>query len=88
MLPERLRTGRRVGRTIYDGDELVGVMDTRELASAVVAAFNRPSVSLSQIDWLERHLSNIAAMTTEGRAVMATLDALRVELSKEDDGGR
>lgn len=48
MLPERLRVGRRVGRTIYtqagetpsDGDELVGVMDTRELAAAVVAAYN------------------------------------------------
>lgn len=44
----RLRTGRKVGRTLYlqrgdqpgDGDQLVGMMDTPELASAVVAAVN------------------------------------------------
>lgn len=42
-----LRVGRKVGRTLYrqlgaepsDDDPLVGVMDTRELADAVVAAF-------------------------------------------------
>lgn len=40
-LPRKLRAGRTVGRTIYDADtgELVGVLDTRELAAAVVAAF-------------------------------------------------
>lgn len=44
----KLRTGRKVGRTIYlqrglepsDNDELVGTMDTPELASAVVHATN------------------------------------------------
>ena len=41
-LPGKLRVGRSVGRTIYDDKtgELVGVLDTRELAAAVVAAFN------------------------------------------------
>jgi hypothetical protein len=42
------RTGRKVGRTIYaqlgpepaDGDPLIGVMDTPELAAAAVAAHN------------------------------------------------
>lgn len=42
------RTGRKVGRTIYamvaklpsDDDELIGVMDTRELAQAAVNAHN------------------------------------------------
>jgi hypothetical protein len=39
------RVGRRVGRTIYavtgTGDDvLIGVMDTRELAAAAVAAHN------------------------------------------------
>lgn len=42
------RTGRKVGRTIYrqagpepsDGDVLIGMMDTPELAAAVVAAMN------------------------------------------------
>lgn len=42
------RTGRKVGRTIYrqkgdfpsDEDELIGVMDTPELARIVVAAVN------------------------------------------------
>jgi hypothetical protein len=42
------RVGRRVGRTVYeqqawepqDGDQLIGVMDTRELAEKVVQAVN------------------------------------------------
>jgi len=42
------RTGRKVGRTIYvqigdepsDGDPLIGVMDTPELAALVVEAVN------------------------------------------------
>lgn len=48
-MPMRLRTGRKVGRTIYrqlgaipsDDDPLVGVMDTADLAKLVVDAFNR-----------------------------------------------
>lgn len=44
----RWRVGRKVGRTIYaqyndepsDSDVLIGVMDTRELAEAAVAAYN------------------------------------------------
>ena len=36
---EPWRAGRKVGRTIYDAhDNLIGVMDTPEMASAVVAA--------------------------------------------------
>lgn len=46
---DRWRVGRTVGRTIYrqlgddpsKSDELVGLMDTRELAELVVAALNR-----------------------------------------------
>jgi hypothetical protein len=34
------RVGRKVGRTIYEGDTLVGVMDTPELAALVVEAVN------------------------------------------------
>lgn len=34
------RVGRKVGRTIYDGDTLIGVMDTPELAEKVVRAVN------------------------------------------------
>ena len=41
--PHRLpwRTGRTVGRTIYDCDErLIGTMDSRDLAAHVVEAVN------------------------------------------------
>jgi len=39
--PERpWRVGRKVGRTLYRGDTLIGVMDTPDLAAAVVAAVN------------------------------------------------
>lgn len=34
------RVGRKVGRTIYREDVLIGVMDTRELAAQVVSAVN------------------------------------------------
>jgi hypothetical protein len=44
----RLRQGRKVGRTLYiqhaeepsNGDVLVGMVDSRELAARIVAAFN------------------------------------------------
>ena len=39
------RVGRKVGRTIYDGDTLIGVMDTPELAARVVEAVNRRTAS-------------------------------------------
>lgn len=35
------RVGRKLGRTVYDGDQLIGVMDTPELAESVVAAVNQ-----------------------------------------------
>lgn len=42
------RVGRQVGRTIYDAhDELIGVMDTPELAAAVVGA-----VTADDDDWV------------------------------------
>lgn len=34
------RVGGKVGRTIYRGDELIGLMDTRELGALVVEALN------------------------------------------------
>jgi hypothetical protein len=34
------RTGRHLGRTVYKGDELIGVMDTPELGALVVDALN------------------------------------------------
>lgn len=35
------RVGRKVGRTIYEGDDLIGVMDTTILATMVVTALNK-----------------------------------------------
>jgi hypothetical protein len=39
-MPERWRQGRSVGRTVYIGDTLVGVMDSPALAEQVVAVVN------------------------------------------------
>lgn len=36
----RYRVGRSVGRTIYDGDKLIGLMDTPEQAAEAVEAMN------------------------------------------------
>lgn len=34
------RVGKKLGRTLYDGETLVGLMDTQELAASVVTAVN------------------------------------------------
>lgn len=36
----RWRVGRKLGRTIYRDDECVGMVDTPEIAAAIVAAMN------------------------------------------------
>lgn len=39
--PRPWRVGRKLGRTVYDADDqLLGLLDTRELALLVVAAVN------------------------------------------------
>lgn len=38
--PQRYRVGRHLGRTIYDEDTLIGIMDTPELGALVVEALN------------------------------------------------
>lgn len=36
----RYRVGRKLGRTVYEGDTLIGVMDTPELGTLAVDALN------------------------------------------------
>ena len=44
------RNGRRVGRTLYDADDnLVGMLDTAELAARVVAAVNARQLTEAQL---------------------------------------
>jgi hypothetical protein len=38
----RWRVGRKLGRTLYLNNKLVGLVDTPELAMAIVAAMNQP----------------------------------------------
>lgn len=38
--PDRWRTGRSVGRTLYKNDVLVGMVDTVEIAAQIVAVMN------------------------------------------------
>lgn len=37
------RVGRKLGRTIYKDDAIVGLVDTPELAAEIVARMNEPS---------------------------------------------
>ena len=41
------RAGRSIGRTLYIGDKCIGMVDTPELAAAIVEAMNAPSRSAS-----------------------------------------
>lgn len=38
--PQPWRVGRKLGRTLYIGDECIGMVDTPELATSIVAAMN------------------------------------------------
>lgn len=53
MGAERWRVGRTVGRTIYVGDRLIGLMDTPELAQQVVEAVNAAAAPTILADDLE-----------------------------------
>lgn len=67
--PGTYRVGRKVGRTIYrvvgdepsDADELIGTMDTRELAALAVRGMNAFSADLARdpladpVAWVDRH---------------------------------
>jgi NTP pyrophosphatase (non-canonical NTP hydrolase) len=64
----RWRTGRRVGRTLYLDDVLVGVVDTPELAAQVVAAVNASSPTG------DRERQGNAAMLAEFHRVFAHPD--------------
>lgn len=61
------RTGRKVGRTIYDADdELIGVMDTTALAYHVVWGVNTACKSLG--------ISAVAPPSEKGGAASPTSD--------------
>lgn len=40
-MTQQWRVGRSVGRTVYEGDKLIGLMDTPEQAATVVEAVNQ-----------------------------------------------
>lgn len=66
------RTGRKVGRTIYNGDTLIGVMDTPVLASAVCIAVNShndlvPIASrIADLEWKIAEAQELMSMTASG----------------------
>lgn len=40
------RTGRKLGRTLYENDRVVGMVDTAEIAERIVRAMNAPEREL------------------------------------------
>jgi hypothetical protein len=82
-MTETWRVGRKVGRTIYrqigsdgaDGDTLIGLMDSRELAATVVAAVNNHAVLLAALDPLVDRMRD-AAVGTEARIFAEELAAV------------
>lgn len=68
-MAETWRTGRTVGRTVYIGDRLVGLMDTPELAELLVFA-ERYATSDGpdrhrRADWTRRLADRIASPAEE-----------------------
>lgn len=54
------RTGTKVGRTLYFGGNLVGLMDTPELAQGVVAALGAESRMANRIQELRAQALDLA----------------------------
>ena len=56
----RWRVGRTIGRTLYIGDKCIGMVDTPELAAAIVEAMNAPSPAESEgkPDWADWMATN------------------------------
>ncbi len=79
------RTGRSVGRTIYrvqpDGsEELVGVMDTRELAAEVVAALNGRSLDIEGESRGSLVGAFLGSIPVDGRTIVIGHDQIRAGL--------
>lgn len=60
---QRWRTGRKVGRTLYLDGALAGVMDTPEMASAIVDAMNRTCSTCGKLE--NQNCSNAFHSQTE-----------------------
>lgn len=75
----RLRVGRKVGRTLYvqhgpdpsDDDVLVGMVDTAELAGALVDAYNRERVE--GVETPDRESSTEVKLTGRQRDVLEVI---------------
>jgi len=93
----KLRAGRKVGRTLYDvdTDALIGVVDTPELAAAIVSAVNerdalreRLRVSEAHTEklraWLEETYATARTYFTTNVAMEAALDALKKKHREEN----
>lgn len=61
------RVGRSLGRTLYADDQLVGLMDSPELARQIVAVMNTVEEDLGDLDDYDELLAGIAALTAECR---------------------
>jgi septal ring factor EnvC (AmiA/AmiB activator) len=82
----RWRTGRKVGRTLYIGDVLVGVMDTRELAEKVVVAVNAAQLARPVLtEWWTRHHNEQTEEIERLRAENATLREDQVSYEKDQE---
>lgn len=76
------RVGRKVGRTLYRHGQLVGLMDTRELAAAVVEALNGTAPDPLDVDTYWR---NTAMQALKDRdALRAERDELRAKLAEAE----
>jgi hypothetical protein len=72
-MSERWRVGRSVGRTIYIGDELIGLMDTPELAQQVVEAVNELDRRDNEIDDCRAAIDRERAAHRETAEALAAL---------------
>lgn len=60
------RVGRKLGRTLYRGDQLIGIMDTAEDAALVVASLNASPPTAAPV--LSRHV-----LSADERTALADL---------------
>lgn len=82
------RVGRKVGRTVYQDDELIGVMDTAELAEKVVRAVNLADAQLeveAQVEAVGEPFERTAEWRRAVLALATAVDAYRKATQGGDD---
>ncbi len=79
------RVGRKLGRTLYIGDDLVGMMDSPQLADFVVTAVNE-AARMTFVN--ETHAEALRQVLSRAETAERDLAAVKTQLDRWEADGR